>query len=85
MGDSDRMPKIDVAKLRPAEIDFIRYVEKQNKERVEKLKKVRRNNLLTAGIIGCGVLGIYFYSMYAVKQETFLDDFEEPRKVIEKQ
>lgn len=30
--------------------------------------------------LGLGVLGIYGYSMFAVKQEHFLDDFEEPKK-----
>lgn len=83
MSGSDRMPKIDLSKLRQSEQDFIRYVEKQNLERVEKLRRVRRNNLLTGSLIGVGVLGIYFYSMFAVKQERFLDDFEEPVKVIE--
>ena len=30
------------------------------------------------GLLGLGVLGIYGYSMLAVKQEKFLDDFEFP-------
>lgn len=30
--------------------------------------------------LGFSVLSIYGYSMYAVKQEKFLDDFEEPAK-----
>lgn len=83
MGDSDRMPKIDGQKLRPSAIDYMKFVEKQNLERVEKLKRIRRNNIITGSLIGVGVLSIYFYSMFAVKQERFLDDFEEPQKVIE--
>lgn len=85
MSNSDRMPKIDLSKLKQSDLDFIKFFEKQNRERVEKLKLVRRNNLITAGILGCGVLSIYFYSMFAVKQETFLDDFDEPIKTIAKQ
>lgn len=82
MSDSDRMPKIDLSKLKQTDIDFIKLFEKQNRERVEKLKKIRKNNIITGSIIGLGVFGIYIYSMWAVRQESFLDDFEEPAKVI---
>lgn len=68
-------------KLNKAEIDFMRLIEKQNLERVQKLQRLRRNNKLTALALGSSVLGIYFYSMFSVKQERFLDDFEEPLKV----
>lgn len=67
--------------LRPVEIDFIKLIEKQNVERVLKLKKTRKNNLITAAALGGTVLAIYGYSLFAVKQEKFLDDFEEPVKV----
>lgn len=82
-GSDERMPKIDAKKLKQSDLDFIKYVEKQNLQRVENLKRLKRKNLRTASIIGFGVLGIYLYSMYAVKQENFLDDFEEPAKTIE--
>lgn len=36
--------------------------------------------LFSGALIGFSVLGIYGYSMYAVQQEKFLDDFEEPAK-----
>ena len=68
-------------KLTSIELDFMKVIEKQNLERVQKLKKVRKNNFLTAIALGSGVLGIYFYSMYTVKQEKFLDDFIEPEKI----
>lgn len=32
-------------------------------------------------ILGGTVFGIYLYSMFSVKQEKFLDDFEEPKKI----
>ncbi|XP_062555443.1 cytochrome c oxidase assembly factor 3, mitochondrial [Armigeres subalbatus] len=72
--DSDR-------KLKKTEIDFMRLIEKQNLQRVQKLQRQKRNNKITALTIGGTVLGIYLYSMYSVKQERFLDDFEEPLKV----
>ncbi|XP_074028622.1 coiled-coil domain containing 56 [Leptinotarsa decemlineata] len=77
----DHMPKVDISKLRQRELHFIKEVEAKNLERVQKLTALRRKNLITGLLLGVGVLGIYGYSMYAVKQETFLDDFEEPAKV----
>lgn len=79
-------PKLKIAdqkrNLRPIEIDFIKLIEKQNVERVLKLKKTRKNNLITAAALGGTVLAIYGYSLFAVKQEKFLDDFEEPIKIV---
>lgn len=75
--------KIDdtTRKLKKSEIDFMRLIEQQNLQRVQKLQRQRRNNKITALALGGSVLGIYLYSMYSVKQERFLDDFEEPLKV----
>lgn len=62
---------------------FMRLVEQQNRERVEALRiyKKRCNiaGLALAGIVG----GIYAYTLFAVRQEKFLDDFVEPAKVID--
>lgn len=75
--------KIDdsTRKLKKSEIDFMRLIEKQNLERVQKLQRQNRNNKITALSLGGTVFAIYLYSMYSVKQEKFLDDFEEPLKV----
>lgn len=75
--------KIDdtTRKLKKSEIDFMRLIEQQNLQRVQKLQRQRRNSKITALALGGTVLGIYLYSMYSVKQERFLDDFEEPLKV----
>jgi len=75
------MPKVDLTKLRPSEREFIERMTKENLDRVNKLKKVKRNNLITAGLLGGAVVGIYAYTIYAVRQETFLDDFDEPAKI----
>lgn len=81
---SERMQKIqDLRKLKRTEVDFIKEIERQNLTRVAKLKQVRRRNIITGSLLGVGVIAIYAYSMYAVKQETFLDDFEEPRKTTQ--
>lgn len=68
-------------KIDKAQLEFMKLIEEQNLERVTKLKRVKRNNLLTAGALITSVVGIYAYSIWSVKQEKFLDDFEEPKKV----
>lgn len=73
-------PTFDRSKLKKNDLDIIKFIEAQNLERAKKLIKIRTRNRLTAGTIGLGVLGIYAYSIYSVKQETFFDDFEEPAK-----
>lgn len=77
------MPKIDGKKLTERELSYIKAVERVNFERVEKLRRVKRNNRITGCLLGVVAVSIYGYSMYAVKQETFLDDFEEPRKIVQ--
>ncbi|CAG4939444.1 unnamed protein product [Parnassius apollo] len=86
MGDSDLKSKINntVSKnpvLKQAELDYMKVIEQKNLERVQKLQQISKRNRITGCAIGAGVFGIYLYSIYAVKQETFLDDFEEPAKV----
>lgn len=81
---SGNEPKVKFAsgKIDPNQLEFMKIIEKQNQARVLKLKRVRRNNLVTGLTIGATVLAIYGYSMWSVKQEKFLDDFEEPKKVL---
>jgi hypothetical protein len=86
MGDSTFKPKISSTGnqdpvLKKAELDFMKIIEQKNLERVQKLQKINKRNRLTGAAIGAGVFGIYLYSIFAVKQETFLDDFNEPAKV----
>nr|CAD7399516.1 unnamed protein product [Timema cristinae]CAD7433089.1 unnamed protein product [Timema monikensis] len=82
MADKESMPKVDFekdkAKFKNTAVDYIKLIEKLNLERVQKLQRIRRNNIITGCVLGGSVLGIYAYSMYSVKQETFLDDFDEP-------
>lgn len=86
-GNEHKQQKLNVKyadsslKLDKAQLEFMKLIEEQNLERVQKLKRVRRNNLMTAGALITSVVGIYAYSILSVKQEKFLDDFEEPRKV----
>lgn len=63
------------------QIDYMKVVENLNLERVQKLKRIKRNNFITGSVLGGFVLGIYAYSIFSVKQEHFLDDFIEPTTV----
>lgn len=76
-------PDFDKAKVGKLQLELMQVIEQQNRERAAKLLTIRRKNRITGAILGATVLGIYAYSMFAVKQETFLDDFEEPAKIIE--
>ncbi|XP_059469795.1 cytochrome c oxidase assembly factor 3, mitochondrial [Neocloeon triangulifer] len=82
MGKEDLMPKVDFSKEKPNEsqLQYIRLIEEKNRERVEKLRKLRVRNLWTAGLLGTAVFSIYAYSMLSVRQESFLDDFNEPAR-----
>lgn len=68
-------------KFKQSELDFMKFIERQNLERVTKLKALRKRNVWTGLVIGGTVLSIYLYSMLAIKQEKFLDDFNEPQKI----
>lgn len=79
---ADRMPKVDTCKdkhrISEIQLTYMKYIEKENIERAQKLTKLRRKNIFTALSLGAAVIGIYAYTILAVKQETFLDDFDEP-------
>lgn len=57
---------------------YIKRMEAFNKDRVRKLNFLRRRNFLIGVGVAAGVIGIYSYTMGAVKQEGFLDDFDAP-------
>ncbi|KAL8616427.1 hypothetical protein ACOMHN_041030 [Nucella lapillus] len=80
MADSNRMEKVDMSKefskLSEADKYFVRKLEQMNLDRAKDMKALRRKNWVTALAIGTGVMSIYFYSMYAVRQERFLADFD---------
>lgn len=69
--------------LSAAQLKFMQLIEAQNLERIAKLDRIRRRNTLTGWGLAAAVVGIYTYSIFAVKQEKFLDDFDEPEKVID--
>ncbi|XP_026733344.1 cytochrome c oxidase assembly factor 3, mitochondrial [Trichoplusia ni] len=89
MGDSSTSfkPKISGTAqdpvLKQAEISYMKLIEEKNRERVLRLQQIAKRNRITGCAIGAGVVSVYLYSIFAVKQETFLDDFNEPVKVVQ--
>lgn len=85
MGDTGFKPKISGTAqdpvLKQAELSYMKIIEEKNRERVQKLQQLSKKNRLTGFAIGAGVFSVYLYSIFAVKQETFLDDFNEPVKI----
>jgi hypothetical protein len=82
MGKNEQMPKVDLVKdkanISRITIDYMKILEKENVRRVQALQKLRQRNIKTGCILGAGVLGIYLYTIFSVRQEKFLDDFDEP-------
>lgn len=72
----------DGPKLTAAQIAFMKLTEQENLKRVQKLELIRKRNWITGWTLGACVLSIYGYTILTVKQERFLDDFNEPEKVI---
>jgi len=68
----------ELKKMKQSDQFYILRMEAFNQERVRKLTLMRRRNFLIGVGVAAGVLGIYSYTMGAVKQEGFLDDFEAP-------
>lgn len=65
-----------------AQLAFMKLVEQENLKRVKKLEFIRKRNWITGWTLGLGVLSIYGYTILAIKQERFLDDFTEPEKIV---
>ena len=82
MGDNEQMKKVDLVKdkanISRTTIDYMKIVEKENLRRVQELRRIRQRNIRTGLMLGAGVFGIYMYTIFSVRQEKFLDDFDEP-------
>lgn len=85
-----KLPKVSTEKKAPAIPDpepnffdrvHVKEIEAKNRQRVLKLLTSRRRSRITASVLSTLVLSIYGYTIYSMKQETFLDDFNEPEKI----
>jgi len=57
---------------------FVKKAERANAARAAKHVKFRRKDWWIAGACFGMAVGIYVYTIYAMKQEKFLDDFDMP-------
>ncbi|OXU22931.1 hypothetical protein TSAR_006658 [Trichomalopsis sarcophagae] len=85
MDDGERMPKINVEKeshkLTNIQKEYMQRIHHQNLTRVQKWNQIRRRNRFLGATLSVFVVSIYSYTMWAIKQESFLDDFNEPEKL----
>merc|ERR1711997_1144217 len=82
-----RMTQVEVdemavqQKLGKINMDFVRKAKKRNKERATLHRFFRRKDWIIAGTCFGIVIGIYSYTIFAIQQEKFLDDFEMPEEI----
>jgi len=57
---------------------FVKKAEKMNRQRASKHVVFRRKDWIIGGSCFGLAIAIYAYTIYAMKQERFLDDFEMP-------
>lgn len=69
--------------LNKTQIHFMRLFEEENRKRVLALQQYKKRSKIIGLALAGTVLSIYSYTILAIKQEKFLDDFEEPAKVID--
>ena len=84
MSDKKYMPLADFEndeKLKTAKV-YKKLVEEKNFNRsIIGRKLLYRKRAFLAGSFAL-VLSIYSFSIYKIRQETFLDDFEEPPRIL---
>ena len=68
----------DIDKLSPDQKIYINKLMEKNTERFTAMKRLRRHYNITGLILTTFVLSIYTYTLYSIKQEKFLDDFDVP-------
>ena len=67
------------------QMTFVKKAEKLNKERAERHVLHRKKHAFVGLTCLAVIIGIYSYTIYAVKQETFLNDFEMPDPLEEEE
>lgn len=82
MSAEPRMPKVNFDKDKVPEYikDQIKAIEKDNRRRVFEFRRILRGGRLSGLFWGGLATFIYGYTIYAVKQETFLDNFDYPNE-----
>uniref|UniRef100_A0A0N5BHY3 Cytochrome c oxidase assembly factor 3 n=1 Tax=Strongyloides papillosus TaxID=174720 RepID=A0A0N5BHY3_STREA len=74
--NSEYLQKVNIEDLPRAQQKFAKQFEKVNEERVKEIFKRNYKNIIGFVLIASLVVGIYSYTIYAVKQETFLEEID---------
>ena len=83
------MEQVDVddskiqATLGKIQMGIIRKAEKEKAERAKSFILLRKKHIKTGIFCASIAIGIYAYTIFAIKQETFLDDFDMPDPIPE--
>ncbi|VDI41851.1 Hypothetical predicted protein [Mytilus galloprovincialis] len=76
--DDKRLPVIDMEKnlesLKPSDKYYYKKFNRLNKERWEVHTAHRKSHNKFATVLAIFSVGIYFYTLFAVRQEKFLDE-----------
>ncbi|VDL77024.1 unnamed protein product [Nippostrongylus brasiliensis] len=75
--DDDMLETIDIEDLPRAQKRFAKQFEKVNEERVKEIFAKNYKNHIALAVLVALVVGIYYYTIHAVKQETFLEEIDE--------
>lgn len=75
------MPKVDFNRIKSVDFMHLKQAEEINVHRALKHRQLRKKTSILGLSLALGVIGIYVYTIKTVKQETFLDDFNEPETV----
>ena len=70
--------KLNEKALNVAEQNYMRKINERNMERYVKEKTLRKHYRIVGAILFGFVISIYSYTMFAINQEKFLDDFDIP-------
>ena len=79
--DDNLMKKVDVNKLSEVQQMYIKKINQKADQSAFLAKKKKKKGRIIGLSLGAVVICIYAYTMYALKQEKFLDDFELPDPV----
>ena len=72
------LQNIDSQKLTKLQEMYAEKLNAKNSERYLKEKRLKTHYRITGAILISIALSIYAYTMLAIRQEKFLDDFDEP-------
>ena len=70
--------KTDGTKFSPQMQMYASRLNTRNREEYERAKKVKNFNKILGVALGAFCLSVYGYTMFAISQEKFLDDFDVP-------